>query len=61
MARPAKVRANYPIDIVDDGLTDAEIADKVADWLADLRNSPAIELPTSGAEELAAARRDGDL
>ncbi|MCE9621192.1 MAG: hypothetical protein K8R99_02485 [Actinomycetia bacterium] len=61
MARPAKLPASHPIDIVDDGLTDAEIADRVATWLSDLRSSQAIELPVSAAEELAAARRDGDL
>lgn len=61
MARPAHFDSATPIDIVDDGLTDAEIAESGAEWLDDLRTAPAVELPTSAAEELAAARRDDDL
>jgi hypothetical protein len=61
MARPARIDSTPPIDIVDDGLTDVEIAERVDEWLTDLREAPAVELPVSAAEELAAARRDGDL
>ena len=61
MARSAHVDSTPPIDIVDDGLTDAEIADRVAEWLDDLRQAPAVELPVSAADELAAARREGEL
>jgi hypothetical protein len=61
MARPAHINSTPPIDIVDDGLTDEEIAERVAEWLDELRQAPAVELPVSAAEELAAARRDGDL
>lgn len=61
MVRPAHTDSTPPIDIVDDGLTDEEIAERVAEWLDELRQAPAVELPVSAAEELAAARRDGDL
>ncbi len=61
MAHPAHIDPTPPIDIVDDSLTDLEIADRVAEWLDDLREAPAVELPVSAADELAAARRDGDL
>lgn len=61
MARPAHIGSTPPIDIVDDGLTDAEIAARVAEWLDDLKAAVPVELPVSAAEELAAARRDGDL
>ncbi len=61
MARPARLDSTPPIDIVDDGLTDEQIAERVAEWLHDLANSPTVSLPVSAAEELAAARRDGDL
>lgn len=61
MVRPAHVNSTPPVDIVDDGLTDEEIAARIAEWLDDLRQAPAVELPVSAAEELAAARRDGDL
>ena len=58
---PANIDPTPPIDIVDDSLTDDEIADRVAEWLDDLREAPAVELPVSAADELAAARRDGNL
>lgn len=61
MARPDDIDSTPPIDIVDDGLTDEEIAERVGEWLDDLREAPAVELHVSAAEELAAARRDGDL
>ncbi len=61
MVRPAHIDSMPPIDIVDDGLTDAEIAARVAEWLDDLKAAAPLELPVSAAEELAAARRDGDL
>jgi hypothetical protein len=61
MAHPAHIDSTPPIDIVDDGLTDEEIAARVAEWLDELKQAPAVELPVSAAEELAAARRDGDL
>ena len=33
----------------------------LTEWLDDLKAAPPVELPESAAEELAAARRDGDL
>lgn len=44
-----------------DGPTATQIADKVAEWLAALREGPAIEMPVTVADGLAAARRDGDV
>jgi hypothetical protein len=61
MARTAHLDSTPPIDIVDDGLTDEQIAERVAEWLHDLKQAPTVKLPVSAAEELAAARRDGDL
>jgi len=61
MAHPAHIGPTPTTDIVDDSLTDDEIADRVAEWLDDLREAPAVELPVSAADELAAARRDGNL
>ena len=61
MAHPAHIDPMPPVDIIDDGLTVEEIADRVAEWLDDLREAPAVDLPVSAADELAAARRDGDL
>lgn len=61
MARPAHIDSTPPVDIVDDGLADEEIAARVTEWLDELKQAPALELPVSAADELTAARRDGDL
>lgn len=61
MGRPAAAGPTRPRDIVDDGLTDLQIATKVAEWLDAIEAEPVVDLPLTAAEELAAARRDGDL
>jgi hypothetical protein len=49
------------VDVVDDGLTEAEIAERVALWLDELEDEPTVTLPVTAAQELEAARRDDDL
>ena len=61
LARRADHLRPEPVDIVDDGLTDDEIAAGVERWLAELRSAPGVVLPVSAADELAAARRDNDV
>jgi hypothetical protein len=61
MARRADHLSSRPVDIVNDGLTDDEVVTAVAEWLDELRASPGISLPISAAEELAEARRMGDV
>ena len=61
MVRRADHLRQHPVDIVEDGLSEDEIAASVAQWLAELRASPGIELPVSAADEFAEARRAGDV
>ncbi len=61
MARPVPANSAVPVDLVDDGLTEAEIAERVARWLDELEKEPTVTLSVSAAEELEAARRDDDL
>lgn len=61
MARPVPANRPTPEDVVDDGLTEAEIAESIARWLHELEGEPAVTLPVTAAEELEAARRDDDL
>lgn len=61
MARPVPANSAAPVDLVDDGLTEAEIAERVARWLDELEKEPTVTLPVSAAQELEAARRDDDL
>lgn len=61
MARPVPTNPSEPVDVVDDGLTEAEIAEGVARWLDELEKEPTVTLPVTAAQELEAARRDDDL
>ncbi len=61
MARPVPAHPPAPVDVVDDGLTEAEIAERVARWLDELEKEPIVSLTVTAAEELEAARRDDDL
>ena len=48
-------------DVVADGLTEAEIADRFEIWLSDLESFPAVELPVNAADELRRAYADGEV
>lgn len=61
MPQPVPTNPFAPVDVVEDGLTEAEIAERVARWLDELENEPAVTLSVTAAEELEAARRDDDL
>jgi hypothetical protein len=61
MARPVPTNPSAPVDVVDDGLTEAEIAERVAHWLDELEKEPIVTLDVTAAQELEAARRDDDL
>ncbi len=49
------------VDLIDDGMTDEQIAERTGVWLDHVRSTPGIELPESAVEALEAIRRDGDL
>jgi len=49
------------IDVVDDGMTDEEIATHTQAWLAELRELPVIEIDVSAAETLDELYADGEL
>lgn len=61
MARPVRAGSLHPVEFIDDGRTDAEIAASIEAWVNDLRRAPSVHLPVSAADELAAARRAGDV
>ncbi len=48
-------------DVVEDGLTEDEIAARFEIWLTDLESFPAVELPVNAADELRRAHADGDV
>jgi hypothetical protein len=49
------------VDLVDDGMTDEEIASHTEAWLDRVRSTPGVVLPESAAEALEACERDGEL
>lgn len=49
------------VDIVDDGMTDEEIAARTQEWLAELRELPTIDIGVSAAEALDELYADGEL
>ncbi len=49
------------VDLIDDGMTDDEIAAHTQTWLEDLRKSPVADLGVSAAEVLDQLYADGDL
>lgn len=49
------------VDVVDDGMTDDEIAALTQSWLDEVRDSPGVELPESAADALSAERSAGNL
>lgn len=61
MARAVPTSPSVPVDVLDDGLTEAEIAERVARWLDELEKEPTVTLDVTAAQELEAARRDDDL
>lgn len=62
MARPARELPGDPVvDIVDDGLTEDEIAARFTTWLAELELLPTIEVPVSAADELRRAYADNEV
>lgn len=61
MARPADHLSERPVDVVGDGLSEEEIAARVAEWLDELRDGPALVLPVTAAAELSLARGEDDV
>lgn len=62
MARNADALPVEPvIDLVDDGLSDSEIATRFAEWLSDLDAVPVVVLPVSAIDELRDAYADDDV
>ena len=62
MARNADALPVEPvIDLVDDGLSDSEIATRFAEWLSDLDDVPVVVLPVSAIDELRDAYADDDV
>ncbi len=52
-SRPADRVSDVPVvDVVDDGLSDAEVAASFAAWLDELDAVPPVTLPVSAADEL---------
>ena len=49
------------VDIIDDGMTDEEIAAHTQAWLAELREQPIIDIGTTAAEVLDELYADGEL
>ena len=49
------------VDIVEDGLTEDEIAARFEAWLSDLDSQPTVDLSVSAADELRRAYADDDL
>jgi len=49
------------VDVVDDGSSDAEVAVRFADWLADLDAIPPVVLPISAIDELRNADTSDDV
>lgn len=62
MARNADTLPVEPvIDLVDDGLSESEIATRFAEWLSDLDVAPVVALPVSAVDELRNAYADDDV
>jgi hypothetical protein len=60
MARRADHRS--PVgDVVEDGLTETDIADRVQKWLDELLASESVDLGARAASELADVRRLGEV
>ena len=49
------------VDLIDDGMTDEEIAAHTQEWLAELRKLPIIDLGVNAADVLDEMYADGDL
>ena len=62
MARPARDLPGDPVvDIVDDGLTEDEIAARFTTWLAELELLPTLDVAVSAADELRRAYADNEV
>lgn len=61
MSDASRVPANPVLDVIDDGLTDDEIARRTAKWLDELRTAPPIRPRETAAEALDRLAVDGDL
>lgn len=48
-------------DIVDDGMTDEDIAAHTHAWLREVMATPGVEIGESASDALDAIERDGDL
>ncbi len=62
MARRASDLPRDPVvDVVEDGLTEDEIAARFEAWLSDLDSLPTVDLSVSAADELRRAYADDDV
>ena len=62
MACDARDRPVEPvIDLVDDGLSDAEISARFAKWLSELDTAPVVVLPVTAIDELRNAYAADDV
>ena len=61
MARRADHLRSSIEDVVDDGLTDDEIARSIEAWLDELLEAETVELGVGAVEELSEARRLGEV
>ena len=61
----ARIAGDLPrdpvVDVVEDGLTEDEIAARFEAWLTDLVSQPTVELSVSAADELHRAYADDDV
>ncbi|MEJ7801555.1 MAG: hypothetical protein WKF60_13610 [Ilumatobacter sp.] len=49
------------VDLVDDGMTDEEIAEHTQAWLRELKQAPIVDLGVSAADVLDQLYADGEL
>ncbi len=61
MSDASRIPASPVLDVIDDGLTDDEIAARTAKWLDELRTAPPVRLRETAAEALDRLVADGDL
>jgi hypothetical protein len=61
MGKASRVDAAPILDVVDDGLSDVEIAARIAHWLRELAKEPIVSPSETAAEALDRLYADGDL
>ena len=61
MVGELSLRLCWLVDVVGDGLSEEEIAARVAEWLDELRDGRGLVLPVTAAAELSLARSEDDV